>query len=186
MLTTDYVYTDSAGAVLGTITRMDNGSVKTFRASKGFPNPRPLYGLYQLAKRAAAPVLVVEGEKTADAARDLLPGFVVVTSPFGAKSAAKADWSVLEGRDVIIWPDNDEAGAAYARDVLRFVPHAKLVEQPTSLKDGWDLADEPNIGKAPDDIVQLIAKAKQPNGGVKSQAKRSRPRRTTCASPLRT
>ena len=57
MLTTEYVYTDSAGAVLGTITRMDNGSDKTFRASKGFPSPRPLYGLHQLAERPAAPVL---------------------------------------------------------------------------------------------------------------------------------
>jgi DNA primase len=160
MLTTDYVYTDSAGAVLGTITRMDNGSGKEFRASMGFPNPRPLYGLHQLAERPAAPVLVVEGEKTADAARDLLPGFVVVTSPFGAKSAAKADWGPLEGREVTIWPDHDEAGAAYAKSVMPLVPHAKLVDL-GGLPEGWDLADD-----APDgvDIAKRLAEAKTPKG----------------------
>ena len=85
---------------------------------------------------------MVEGEKTADAAAELLPDFVVVTSPFGAKSAGKADWCALEGRDVIIWPDNDEAGAGYARDVLRLVPHARLVDVADGLPEGWDLADE--------------------------------------------
>ncbi len=68
MMTTEYTYRDSAGVILGTITRMDNGSGKTFRASR-FPCPRPLYGLHLLAERPEAPVLVVEGEKTADAAR---------------------------------------------------------------------------------------------------------------------
>ena len=72
--------------------------------------------------------MIVEGEKAADAAAELLPDFVVTTSPFGAKSAGKADWSPVEGRDVTIWPDNDEAGAGYARDVLRLVPHARLVD----------------------------------------------------------
>ncbi len=35
---------------------------------KAFPEPRPLYGLKRLAARPDAPVLLVEGEKTADAA----------------------------------------------------------------------------------------------------------------------
>jgi DNA primase len=163
MMTTDYVYTDSAGVVLGTITRVDDGTAKTFRASKGFPNPRPLYGLHLLAERLEAPVLVVEGEKTADAAAELLPDFVVVTSPFGAKSAGKADWSVLKGREVTIWPDNDEAGAGYAAAVLRRVPHAKLVELPAFLRDGWDLADVPTADITPDIIAELIAVARREN-----------------------
>ena len=53
MMTTEYVYKDSAGVVLGTITRMDNGTAKTFRASKGFPNPRPLYGLRPACRSAS-------------------------------------------------------------------------------------------------------------------------------------
>ena len=61
-------------------------------------------------------MLVVEGEKTADAAAELLPDFVVVTSSFGAKSAGKAAWGPLEDREVTIWPDHDEAGAGYAAE----------------------------------------------------------------------
>jgi len=43
----------------------------------GLPRPRPLYGLDRLAVRPAAPVVVVEGEKSADAAASLLPEHVV-------------------------------------------------------------------------------------------------------------
>jgi Domain of unknown function (DUF6371) len=78
---------------------------------RGFREPRPLYGLDLLAQRSDAPVLVVEGEKTADAAAKLFPDYVVVTSPHGAKAAHKAEWTPLAGRAVTIWPDNDLDGA---------------------------------------------------------------------------
>jgi putative DNA primase/helicase len=69
----------------------------------GMPEPRPLYGLPDLAdiKRA----YVAEGEKAADAARSI--GLVATTSPHGSKSAEKADWSPLAGKEVVILPDND-------------------------------------------------------------------------------
>ena len=57
---------------------------------KGWGDGRPLYRLPQLlAADPATAVLVVEGEKTADAAALLLPEFAVVTSMNGARSAAK-------------------------------------------------------------------------------------------------
>ena len=40
---------------------------------KNVPDPRPLYGLELLAQRPNAPVIVVEGEKCADAARPIFP-----------------------------------------------------------------------------------------------------------------
>ena len=97
------------------------------------PGPYPLYGLDELAANPEAEVLVVEGEKTADAARAFFPEMVATTSPFGAKSASKADWWPLAGRDVVIWPDNDDAGFAYAAAVARFARAAgaasvKIVE----------------------------------------------------------
>ena len=58
----------------------------------------------RLAERPSAPVVVCEGEKAADAATGLLPGFVAVTSPNGSKSAGKADWSPLRGRAVTVGP----------------------------------------------------------------------------------
>ena len=158
MTTTEYIYKDSAGVAVGTITRIDNkDGTKTFRASAGFPNPRPLYNLDKLSARPEAPTMIVEGEKAADAAAELLPDFVVTTSPFGAKSAGKADWSLVEDRDVTIWPDND---------VLRLVPHARLVDV-GGLPEGWDLADDAPEGA---DIAELLAQASKP----RAKAKRSK------------
>jgi len=44
---------------------------------------------------------------------------VVTTPPHGAKSPDKADWSVVKGRKVVIWPDHDDAGTEYAQSVGR-------------------------------------------------------------------
>ncbi len=78
---------------------------------KAPPAPRPLLGLDRLAALSSAPVMVVEGEKAADAATGLLPGWVVVCWQGGAQAVERADWSPLAGRDVVLWPDADEPGA---------------------------------------------------------------------------
>lgn len=72
-----------------------------------FAEPRPLYGLDRLGAKPEATVLVVEGEKCADAAHGLFPDLAVVTWPGGTNAEFKADWSALAGRKVIIWPDAD-------------------------------------------------------------------------------
>lgn len=72
-----------------------------------FPQPRPLYGLDDLAARPDATVLVVEGEKCKDAAQAQLPDLVVVSWPGGGKAVKRADWSPLVGRKVVLWPDCD-------------------------------------------------------------------------------
>ena len=78
-----------------------------------FPDSKPLYRLHDLAGRSDDPVIVVEGEWCADRLAGL--GLLTTTSG-GADSAAKADWRPLAGRDVTIWPDNDEAGQRYATE----------------------------------------------------------------------
>lgn len=83
------------------------GSPRPCWSWKAFAEPRPLYGLQRLAARPNAQVLLVEGEKTADAAQRLLPGVVAVSWPGGGKAIAKADWTPLVGRKVCIWPDAD-------------------------------------------------------------------------------
>ena len=75
---------------------------------KGPPAPQPLYNLPTLAK--AAPVVIVEGEKTADAAAILLPDHPVVTWQGGAQAVPKADLSPLAGCECWLWADADEAG----------------------------------------------------------------------------
>lgn len=77
---------------------------------QGLPEPRPLLRLDELATRAADPVALCEGEKAADAAAELLPGYVATCWPNGTNSWQKADLAPLAGRDVLLWPDNDAAG----------------------------------------------------------------------------
>ncbi len=114
---------------------------------KAPPSPRPLYGLDRLAGRPDAPVVVLEGEKAADAATGLFQGHVAVTSQGGAKAAAKSDWTALRGRNVVIWPDHDEAGAGYATavaDLLRAAgaKSVRIVTVPLGWPAGWDVADQ--------------------------------------------
>ncbi|MFE8873958.1 DUF927 domain-containing protein [Acetobacter persici] len=108
--------------------------------------PLPLYGLDRLATSHDAPVLLVEGEKTADAARDLFPDLAVLTSG-GSTSVSSADWSPLAGRRVTIWPDNDAPGEKYAQAAIDALRNAgaqsvHMVKVPDGLPDGWDLADD--------------------------------------------
>jgi hypothetical protein len=171
-----WIYKDASGKDIGAVARYDltvvNGErQKQFRPfivvgvdeeliCGGFAEPRPLYGLERLAARPEAAVLVVEGEKTADAAGVLFPDYVVVTSPGGSKAAGKADWAPLAGRQVDIWPDNDAAGLAYAKAVAKLVPQARVVSLPKSLPDKWDLADAAPAGVVHEDLTKLLTEAK--------------------------
>jgi putative DNA primase/helicase len=107
--------------------------------------PRPLLNLDQLRTRTGT-VLVVEGEKAADAAAKLYPKAVVTTWPSGCKAIDKADWSPLIGRNVILWPDADAVGQqAMNRLVQRLlrlpVDRVQIVTPPCGVPEGWDLAD---------------------------------------------
>lgn len=110
---------------------------------RGWPTPRPIYGLDRLATRPHAPVLICEGEKSADAAGRLLPDYVTVTSSFGCNSTCKTDWAPLRRRDVTIWPDNDDEGVRYARDVVDLLVETLCVVlvPPDDNEEGWDAAD---------------------------------------------
>ena len=79
---------------------------------QGLPDPRPLYHLDQLTALPDAPVIVCEGEKAANAAAVLFPDAVSTTMLNGAQSPHKTDWTPLQDRTVLLWPDNDSAGQA--------------------------------------------------------------------------
>lgn len=111
--------------------------------SRAWPAPRPLYGLETLS---AKPVLIVEGEKAADAARVLLGmHYSVVTWPGGAKAVSKIDWLPLHGRRVLIWPDADAPGLNAGQEIAKnLAPHCaevKLITPDGSRPSGWDAAD---------------------------------------------
>lgn len=112
---------------------------------KAPPAPRPLLNLNQLRSQTGT-VLVVEGEKAADAAAKLYPKAIVTTWPSGCKAIDKADWSPLIGRRVILWPDADAVGQQamdrLAQLLLRLpVDRVQMVTPPADSPEGWDLAD---------------------------------------------
>ncbi len=107
--------------------------------------PRPLYRLHELASLPAeARVYVCEGEKAADAACEL--GLPATTSFGGSQAAKHADWTPLAGRDVVILPDHDDAGAKYCETVKRILavlnprPTLRVVELP-ELPEGGDILE---------------------------------------------
>jgi hypothetical protein len=83
-------------------------------AADEHPNGKPLYRLHDLAARPDDAVIVTEGEHKADLLAAL--GLLATTSG-AADSAGKADWQPVAGRDVLIWPDHDDAGRRYAQAV---------------------------------------------------------------------
>jgi Protein of unknown function (DUF3631) len=138
-----------------TLWRAANGRVEW--RWKAPPLPRPLYGLDKLAAKPDAPVVICEGEKSADAAARVFVDHAAVTSPGGSQAASKTDWSPLAGRRVLLWPDADEPGSKYTVEVAAILSGlgcevsiinaealARLApeggnREPT--KDGWDTAD---------------------------------------------
>lgn len=80
---------------------------------KAVDKPRPLYNLPEVTQRTKEIVLVTEGEKSADAARSLLPSLIATTASGGSQAIKDTDWTPLSGRKVLLWRDNDKAGVLW-------------------------------------------------------------------------
>jgi putative DNA primase/helicase len=155
----EWAYRTSEGGLIGYIVRFDlpdggkdvvprcyckDANGKREWRWLSFAKPRPLYGLELLAANPKAGVIIVEGEKAADAARKICPG-IVVTWPGGGKAVRYVDFAPLAGRKVIIWPDRDEPGIAAAQSIAKalapIAASVRVVTPPLGDPDGWDLAD---------------------------------------------
>ena len=110
-----------------------------------WPTPRPLYNLHLLAAQPDAKVLLVEGEKAADAAARLFTSLVVLSWPNGSKAVKLIDWQPLAGRSITLWPDNDTDGrqamGTVAERLLALGCSLKLIDNDPSFPDKWDVAD---------------------------------------------
>lgn len=146
-----WTYHNAHGEPVGLVVRWDRPQGKDIRPVAqhanswrigAIPEPRPLYGLPDLA--AARRVIVCEGEKAVDAARAL--GFIATTSAGGAQAATKSNWRPLAGKEIWILSDNDPPGRKYADTVagilakLTPLPVVHVVELP-ELPDGGDIVD---------------------------------------------
>lgn len=183
-----WAYRNAAGLLIGYITRInlawggkevipqtyctnsDTGEIAWRWQS--FSKPRPMYGLELLAANPKAQVLIVEGEKACDAARQLFASLgitpaklVVVSWPGGSKAIKHVDWSPLAGRSVALWPDADQknypdihpqagqmmpfleqVGTVAMQLIYEAIKNSasavKMIMPPDGVPDGWDVADE--------------------------------------------
>ena len=152
-----WAYHDVNGAVIGYVARYESEGKKdiipffkksgeTWKAGAS-EIPRPIYNLHLLHQNPDKPVLLVEGEKTTDAAERLVGyNYICITWPSGSNATGKADFSPLKGRSVIMWPDADEPGSKAAKIIQdqchkAHVQSFGIVTPPDSVAQGWDLAD---------------------------------------------
>ena len=185
--TSRFDYLNADGALIGCVFRFDipGGGKQVLPQSYclntktgemqwrwlSFGKPRPLFGLDKLAAHPGAQVMVVEGEKTADAAQALYEAagisrdkLVTVSWPGGGKAAKRVDWSPLAGRAVALWPDADQQdypdthalagqrvpfleqpGTVCMLDIASRIEASaktvKIILPPEGVEAGWDLAD---------------------------------------------
>jgi len=150
-------YYDTAGNVIASVIRYEPDGTpdsKTYRPFcfktiegrtkwlPGAPTLRPLYRLPEIS--LASTVVLVEGEKCADALISV--GIEATTAMGGAEAPVeKTDWSVLHGKTVIVWPDNDPPGIAYGRRVAEHLAaigcRVLLADIPAGKPAKWDAAD---------------------------------------------
>ena len=183
-----FPYTDKAARLLGYVLRVEFDDKKitpgvwwTENKDAGhegwshgsYPSPRPLYGLDRLYANPQDQVLLVEGEKCADAGERLLANKPVTSISWmgGGKAISKVHWKSLKGRSVLIWPDNDKPGwdttigyiktnkdgeplqpLQWVKGLIEYcydagVSRLKVVHiTPDSRPKGWDVADAETEG----------------------------------------
>ncbi|MDQ3232589.1 MAG: hypothetical protein M3Q07_12275 [Pseudobdellovibrionaceae bacterium] len=192
-----YAYRDFDGSLLGYTCRFESLDDKgnklkdilplTFSDRawkfnlKGLAEKAPAYGKDRLNGRDSSKAIVVEGEKTADAAQSLVPNIPALTWLGGVSKAKHADFSFLEGRTVYLIPDADQHAFKQGEegfdpaDPERIKPlhlqpgyQAMLaigkglpesctilcVMPPAGVPDGWDLADIQD--SHPDEVREFI------------------------------
>ncbi len=144
------------------------------------PKPRPMYDVTEILNSPTMdPVVSHEGEKCLHAAKRAgLPG-IHTTTVGGASNPRQTDFAPLKGRDVIIVPDNDEAGESYAQTVARLATEAGarrvcLIRLP-GIPEKGDIVDWLGAGGTAEQFSELVAQAEPwaPGAGVRPESVRS-------------
>jgi len=135
----------------------DEGQVVVQWMCKNPPKDgRPIYNLHMLEHYAKKSILIVEGEKTAEAAMKILQlkDFIVTTWSGGGKNIKASDWRVLKDRqtDIYLWPDHDAEGKKAMQEVANYISvgredhrlhmldYSELMDE-SRVDKAWDLAD---------------------------------------------
>ena len=152
-----FPYVDADGRLVVTVMRrdfLDSAGAFTKRCHRdpeGAAKPAagwPPYRLPSLIANPGRPILIVEGEKAAEAGNSLFGGWrgFEPTCPLGGSNEpGNTDWRPVAGRRVVIWPDADGPGIRFAAAVATLCREAGaaavLIVNPAGLPVGWDLGD---------------------------------------------
>lgn len=151
-----YDYTDESGKLLFQCLRYE---------PKGFSQRRPdgpdkwignLKGvrrvLYRLPRVVSAQiVLVAEGERDAETLESL--GFVATCNPMGAGKWRPEYADALRGKDVVVFPDNDEPGKKHADQIVDSLAGIASTVRVVDVRIGKDVSDWV-AGGATRDVIQ--------------------------------
>jgi predicted P-loop ATPase len=120
--------------------------------AKHHPNP-PLYNLDKIKNNPEKWILMVEGEKTAEAAQKIVEDrYIVTTWSGGVNRWNKTDMTPLAGRKILLWPDADDfdeklkmrVGQECMTSISVFLAKSckevKIIN-PYDKSGGWDAAD---------------------------------------------
>ena len=165
------------GAVEALVIRYRKGDRKSFVPHSPTANdwvdeaPAKPWGLYnRKMARSAKDVIIVEGEKCVDALSAI--GVASVTNMSGGENGRHSDWSPLAGKNVILWPDNDQPdpktgkrkGIAHMRDVQA------ILERLTPAPSVWWI-DPDTLNLPPKgDVADMLGELAGASDEVKLQA----------------
>lgn len=174
-------YTNIDGEVICYIVRKQNSKGKKYFIPWTFQNddwvmewlkdeegnslPKPIYNIRSIVLNPLKPVLIVEGEKTANEGIALFPDFNVITWMGGAQSIKTVPVDVLKDKDVYLFPDNDkpsfDAMEALSKRLDGLASCIRLVDiRRLGVSDGWDIADVEHGEVDFEDVRQLVIDAK--------------------------
>lgn len=161
-----YNYTDEAGNIINQVVRLEHPTLKkeflqcTPRGWGLHDVTPPLYNLPQII--AADWVAVVEGEKDADS---LIEKNIPATTVCGGAKKWRDEYTErFDEKDVVILPDNDEAGREHAELIAgKLLQRGKVKSVrivPTSTVPKGDVSDYFAEGHSLEELLALIAAAK--------------------------
>jgi len=113
-------------------------------SSWSMKRPEGSLPIYYTNKYPDKAIIINEGEKALRGCEAIYEGDSC-TWHGGVNSWEKADWSPIFGRDVVIFPDNDEAGIKCANDLSKYLKEnqckVKIVQPPADFNEKDDLYD---------------------------------------------
>lgn len=123
------------------------------------PKTKCLYR-YEHLSTDDRPVIVVEGEKAADAAANIFKSADIVSWAGGCGSINSGDWELIKTREVILWPDNDAVGVKAMQMIADKIGGKRMkIVDVSELPPKADLADEISL-----ELIKKVYLAASPIG----------------------